>query len=96
MTQRPRKKKGVEKVSIDQEFRRIAEKNLRKDRELLEKLAKIYALEETIFRKTWRASQEARETLAAVRKKIRELNVTREVVSREIRAVRKEGARRAR
>ncbi len=41
MTQRPRKKKGVEKVSIDQEFRRIAEKNLRKDRELLEKLAKI-------------------------------------------------------
>ncbi|HEX9197874.1 MAG TPA: hypothetical protein VF906_08770 [Candidatus Bathyarchaeia archaeon] len=41
MTQRPKKKKGVEKVSIDQEFRRIAEKNLRKDRELLEKLAKI-------------------------------------------------------
>jgi len=41
MTQRPRKKRGVEKVSIDQEFRRIAEKNLRKDRELLEKLAKI-------------------------------------------------------
>jgi len=41
MTQRPRKKKGVEKVSIDQEFRRIAEKNLRKDRELLERLAKI-------------------------------------------------------
>ncbi|HEX9197873.1 MAG TPA: hypothetical protein VF906_08765 [Candidatus Bathyarchaeia archaeon] len=48
------------------------------------------------MRKTWRASQEARETLAAVRKKIRELNVTREVVSREIRGVRKEGARRAR
>ena len=41
MTKRPKKKKGVEKVSIDQEFRRIAEKNLRKDRELLEKLAKI-------------------------------------------------------
>jgi len=41
MTQQPRKKKGVEKVSIDKEFRRIAEKNLRKDRELLEKLAKI-------------------------------------------------------
>jgi len=48
------------------------------------------------LRKTGRASQEARETLAAVRKKIRELNVTRKVVSREIRAVREEGARRAR
>ena len=48
------------------------------------------------MRKAARASQEARETLAAVRKKIRELNVTREVVSREIRGVRKEGARRAR
>ena len=48
------------------------------------------------MRKAARASQEARETLVAVRKKIRELNVTREVVSREIRAVRKEGARRAR
>ncbi len=48
------------------------------------------------MRKAGRASQEARETLAAVRKKIRELNVTCEVVSREIRAVRKEGARRAR
>jgi hypothetical protein len=34
-------KKIVEKVKIDKEFRRIAEKNLRKDRELLERLAKI-------------------------------------------------------
>ncbi len=38
MTQR---KKSVEKVKIDKEFRRIAEKNLRKDLELLERLAKI-------------------------------------------------------
>jgi hypothetical protein len=38
MTQR---KKVVEKVKIDKEFRRIAEKNLRKDLELLERLAKI-------------------------------------------------------
>ncbi len=41
MTQRPRKKKGVEKADIDKEFRKIAEKNLRRDRELLERLAKI-------------------------------------------------------
>jgi hypothetical protein len=41
MTQQPRKKKSVEKVKIDREFRRIAEKNLRRDRELLERLAKI-------------------------------------------------------
>ena len=41
MTQQPRKKRGVEKVTIDREFRRIAEKNLRKDPELLERLAKI-------------------------------------------------------
>ena len=41
MTQQPRKKKGVEKPIIDKEFRRIAEKNLRRDLELLEKLAKI-------------------------------------------------------
>jgi hypothetical protein len=34
-------KKRVEKPKVDKEFRRIAEKNLRKDRELLEKLAKI-------------------------------------------------------
>ena len=41
MTERPRKKKGAGEARIDKEFRRIAEKNLRKDRELLEKLAKI-------------------------------------------------------
>jgi len=41
MTQKPRKKKAVEKVKIDKEFRRIAEKNLRRDLELLERLAKI-------------------------------------------------------
>ncbi len=40
MTQRA-KKKGVEKVKIDKEFKRIIEKNLRRDRELLERLAKI-------------------------------------------------------
>ncbi len=40
MTQQP-KKKGVEKLKIDREFRRIAEKNLRRDLELLERLAKI-------------------------------------------------------
>jgi hypothetical protein len=40
MTAQP-KKKPVEKVKIDNEFRRIAEKNLRKDRELLDRLAKI-------------------------------------------------------
>jgi hypothetical protein len=41
MTQQPKKKKSVEKANIDKEFRRIAEKNLRKDLELLERLAKI-------------------------------------------------------
>jgi len=41
MTRQPRKTKVVAKVKIDKEFRRIAEKNLRKDRELLERLAKI-------------------------------------------------------
>ena len=41
MTQQSRKKKVVEKVKIDPQFRRIAEKNLRKDLELLERLAKI-------------------------------------------------------
>jgi len=61
------KKRGVEEARIDKEFRRIAEKNLRKDRELLERLARIKGLEETILRKAGRASQEARETLAAVR-----------------------------
>ena len=41
MTQRQRKKKTAETVKIDGEFRRIAEKILRKDRELFERLAKI-------------------------------------------------------
>ena len=41
MTPRPRKKKGVEKIRVDEEVRRIVEKNLRKDRKLLERLAKI-------------------------------------------------------
>jgi len=41
MTQQSRKKKDVKKANIDKEFRKIAEKNLRKDRELLERLAKI-------------------------------------------------------
>ncbi len=40
-TQQLRNKKGIDKVGIDTKFRKIAEKNLRKDRELLEKLAKI-------------------------------------------------------
>jgi len=42
MTQRPKTKKTAEKKpEIDQEFRRMVEKNLRRDRELLERLAKI-------------------------------------------------------
>jgi hypothetical protein len=41
MTSRTRKQKGVKKVKIDKEFRRIVEKNLRRDLELLERLAKI-------------------------------------------------------
>ena len=41
MTQRPKKRKSFEKPKIGKEFRRIAEKNLRKDLELLERLAKI-------------------------------------------------------
>ncbi len=49
-----------------------------------------------ILKKVGPASQETRETLAAVRKKIRELRVTHEDVSREIHAVRRERARRAR
>jgi hypothetical protein len=40
MTQ-PKKKTARKRPEIDEEFRRIAEKNLRRDRELLEKLAKI-------------------------------------------------------
>src|SRR5437879_11814614 len=49
-----------------------------------------------ILQKVEFASQETRETLAAVRKKIRELRGTRKDVSREIRAVRQERARRTR
>jgi len=41
MTQQSRKKRDVKRAIIDKEFRKIAERNLRKDRELLEKLAKI-------------------------------------------------------
>jgi hypothetical protein len=41
MAKQPGKKKEVKRVKIDPEFRRIAEKNLRKDLELLERLAKI-------------------------------------------------------
>ncbi len=40
-TKHLRNKKDKENSSIDKKFRNIAEKNLRKDRELLEKLAKI-------------------------------------------------------
>jgi hypothetical protein len=40
MSQQP-KKKGVEKPKIGKDFKRIAEENLRRDRELLERLAKI-------------------------------------------------------
>jgi antitoxin PrlF len=49
-----------------------------------------------ILKKIGLASQESEETLAAVRKKIRELRLTREDVIREIRAVRKDRASRAR
>jgi AbrB family looped-hinge helix DNA binding protein len=49
-----------------------------------------------ILKKIGGASQETEETLAAVRKTIRELRVTREDITREIRAVRRERARRAR
>jgi antitoxin PrlF len=48
-----------------------------------------------ILKKIGLASQETEETLAAVRKKIRELRLTREDVTREIRAVRKDRASRA-
>ena len=41
MTARSIRRKAPERTVIDREFRRIAEKNLRRDRELLEKLAKI-------------------------------------------------------
>jgi hypothetical protein len=35
------KKRAVERPKIDKEFKRIIEKNLRRDRELLERLAKV-------------------------------------------------------
>ena len=41
MTKRARQKTKVEGPPVDDEFKRIAEKNLRRDRELLERLAKI-------------------------------------------------------
>jgi hypothetical protein len=41
MTQQSRKKKGVVRVKIDKEFRRIVETNLRRDLELLEEPSKI-------------------------------------------------------
>jgi hypothetical protein len=41
MTQQPKKKTGKKRPGIDEEFERILEKNLRRDRELLERLAKI-------------------------------------------------------
>jgi len=44
MPQQPRKKKGVEEPKIGKEFKRIAEKNLRRDQELLGRLARILAL----------------------------------------------------
>ncbi|HEX4919552.1 MAG TPA: hypothetical protein VFV92_02290 [Candidatus Bathyarchaeia archaeon] len=41
MTQQSKKKTSEKRSEIDEEFRRIVEKNLRRDRELLERLAKI-------------------------------------------------------
>jgi antitoxin PrlF len=49
-----------------------------------------------ILKKMSAATADAETTLAAVRKKIREMGITRKDVSREIRAVRKSRARRAR
>ncbi len=49
-----------------------------------------------ILKKVGLPSRDSRETLAAVRKKIRELSVSREDVLREVRAVRRERAKRAR
>jgi hypothetical protein len=41
-THQPKRKQTTEKKpEVDEEFRRIIEKNLRRDRELLERLAKI-------------------------------------------------------
>ena len=49
-----------------------------------------------ILKKVGMPSQDDRETLAAVRKKIRDLGVSREDVVREVRAVRRERAKRSR
>ena len=49
-----------------------------------------------ILKKVGMASQDTRETLAAVRKKIRELGVSRQDIIREVRSVRKERAKQAR
>jgi AbrB family looped-hinge helix DNA binding protein len=49
-----------------------------------------------ILKKVGLALQDTRETLAAIRKKIREMGVSREDVSREVRGVRRERAKRAR
>ena len=49
-----------------------------------------------ILKKVGMPSRDERETLAAVRKKIRELGVSREDVMREVRAVRRERAKRSR
>ena len=49
-----------------------------------------------ILKKVGMASQDTRETLAVVRKKIRELGVSRQDIIREVRSVRKERAKQAR
>ena len=49
-----------------------------------------------ILKKVGLSSEDTRETLAVIRKKIRELGVTREDIVKEIRSVRKERAKRAR
>ena len=49
-----------------------------------------------ILKKVGVPSRDDRETLAAVRKKIRELGVSREDVLREVRTVRRERAKRSR
>jgi hypothetical protein len=41
LSQQPKKRKDIEQPKIDKEFRRIVGKNLRRDRELLETLARI-------------------------------------------------------
>ncbi|HZY47070.1 MAG TPA: hypothetical protein VFE96_04665 [Candidatus Bathyarchaeia archaeon] len=41
MTQQPKRVQNEEALDDEEEFKRIVEKNLRKDRELLDELAKI-------------------------------------------------------